>query len=97
MKKRLLLSLIFAVNIHASKATVPYYMENPNSSRIDAIKNDDARCGCSGDCNGSNIENPLTQKDEYNALGSEAINATQANCGCSGDCNGGDIINPFSK
>ena len=89
MKKRFLLSLVFALNVNIMNATTPYYMQNPDSSKIDAIKTDDAKCGCNGDCNGGNIENPFTQQDERNALGSEKIEATQASCGCGGDCNGG--------
>jgi len=98
MKKKFLLSLVFAFNVHCMNATIPYYMQNPDSSKIDVIKTDDAKCGCSGDCNGGNLENTFTQQNAHNALSSEKTNATQASCGCGGDCNGGqDITLPFNS
>ena len=99
MKKRFLLSLIFALNINIINATIPYYMKNTDSSKIDAIKTDNASCGCGdGDCNGGSIKNPFAGQDERNSLSSEKTNATQASCGCGdGDCNGGeDFKLPFN-
>ena len=95
--KKLLLGLVVALNINVIEATNPYVTQN----EVSEINIDQAGCGScdKSGCNGGNLENPLSQQNERNALASEKFETTQTGCGScdKSGCNNGEIINPFSK
>jgi len=72
MKKTLLTSLFIALSSHAMTANIPYYMQNPNSSNIDAIKTDSASCGCKAGCNGElNVTHIISLIKSYDQIKAE--------------------------
>lgn len=97
------LFLVGAQFAHAAKNdSVPYYMKKTDSSRINAIKTDQANCGddnC-GDCNGDNVPSNILTTVQYISLQVKADTYAQQNScgGCGNDNCGDDSIDlPISK
>lgn len=71
MKKNLYISFALLLGANLVNAAVPYYMTNPDNSKIDAIKTDKACADC-GDCNGDKIVNPFQKQEIINLNDAQA-------------------------
>ena len=99
MKKSLIISIVLLIGvslIEAKSAFVPYYMRNTDSSKVDAVKTDQAcgSCDCGDDSNSGVIENPLAQQGYINLTASK-IESARTLCGCG--CDDGDDIDMPAK
>lgn len=70
MNKILFIGFAFFLNANlqatAKEAFIPYYMRNTDSSKLNAIKTDNAcgSCDCGDDSSSGNFESPFTSKQE---------------------------------
>ena len=67
----------FGYQAAKKEAFVPYYMTNPNSSKRNAVKTDQASDGCCSDCNG-NTQGTILPKQTYINLKNANTNKSAA-------------------
>jgi len=77
--------------LNAKNAFIPYYMRNTDSSKINAIKTNQAcgSCDCGDDSNSGENVNPFSKETVIN-LANQEIKARQQCSSC--DCGDGDDI-----
>ena len=91
------MALLLGVSLtEAKSAFVPYYMRKTDSSRINAVKADQAcgSCDCGDDSSNGVIENPLAQQKYINLTASK-VESARTLCGCG--CDDGDDIDMPAK